>query len=74
MNQTEAWEAVLKAAQLFHSSTPGACVTPEGGKPQKLSVALLKVTPRIKRMRERLDALRARRKPMTNGPEWLRKL
>jgi hypothetical protein len=74
MNQTEAWEAVLKAAQLFHHSFPGACVTPEGGKPQKLSLALLKVTPKVKRMRERLDALRARRKPIKSGPEWARKL
>ena len=52
----------------------GACVTPEGGKPQKLSLALLKVTPKVTRMRQRLDALRGRRKPVKSGPEWARKL
>ncbi len=74
MNQTEANEAVLKAAELFEARVPGACVTLPSGRVIRLSVAIRKVTPKIARMRSRLDALRARKTPVKNGPQWLRAL
>jgi hypothetical protein len=67
MNQTEAYEMVLHAAG--HSY----CGEKWTGDFKKLFTAISKVENRVRRMRLRLDRLRAKRKPVFNGPEWLKK-
>ena len=74
MNQTEAWEIVMKAAELFNHQVPGACLRALDGTAGKLEVALRKTKPRVVRMRQRLEDIRQRRKKVTKGPKWLREL
>lgn len=70
MNNTEAWEMVIKAAQNFaqidetEATINGAPMMP------KLNAALKRVTPRVDRMRSRLDAIRAQKSGKPNCPKW----
>lgn len=68
MNQTEAWEWVLGAAESivrFHQNQDD-----EGVK--MLRKAIPKVKPKIVRMRERLDDARARRAGTPKLPAWMK--
>lgn len=66
MNQTEAWEIVIKAAEsrLFIADSEAAHAFP------KLAAALKKVKPRVERMRSRLNFARARKAGTLNRPQW----
>lgn len=63
MNQTEAWEAVLLAAEAYER-----IMTLRDARP--LQRALAKVKPRVTRMRARLDFIRARKAGKLNRPSW----
>lgn len=69
MNITEAYEAVLMAAVAHLSKQRG-----NSKKAQReqsyLERALKKVSPRIARMRSRLDFHRARKQGTLNRPSW----
>lgn len=74
MNQTEAWETVLEAARQYAGRVD---LINHSGKVWRLSKALEKVTPRVSRMRTRLNTIRAtaaqRRKTAKGMPAWLEK-
>jgi hypothetical protein len=69
MNITEAFEEVLAAAQSMvayserNDDKMPDCIV-------KLRRAIAKVEPRVKRMRSRLDAIRARKSGKPNCPKW----
>jgi len=71
MNQTEAYELVLKAAQNFlqidetESTLTGHRMMP------RLQAAINKVEPRVNRMRSKLDFLRSTRAGKPNLPSWM---
>lgn len=74
MNQTEAWEIVMKAAEIFNDQVPGSCLRALDGTHGKLLVALRKTKPKVIRMRQRLEAIRQRKQKTTKGPKWLREI
>lgn len=71
MNNTEAWEMVIKAAEKFaqidetEATLNGALMMP------KLKAALNRVTPRVERMRSKLDFMRAARAGKPKLPAWM---
>lgn len=71
MNNTEAWEMVIKAAENFmridetESAATGTRMMP------KLQAALNRVTPRVDRMRAKLDFARAARSGRPKLPSWM---
>ncbi|MGV3661339.1 MAG: hypothetical protein ACO1TE_14215 [Prosthecobacter sp.] len=77
MNQTEAWEEVLSAADAFAEQLRREELQFGGNRRAKLVKALAKVRPRITLMRSRLDTIRARlapRRKLEKGmPAWLKK-
>ncbi|MBE7497089.1 MAG: hypothetical protein HS117_19280 [Verrucomicrobiaceae bacterium] len=64
MNITEAWEQVLRAAEMYRDSESGWAAMP------RLPKAITKVKPRVERMRQRLDSARARRAGKPKCPRW----
>ncbi len=65
MNQTEAWEMVIRAAQLCRDDPHWSAAMP------RLAKAIMKVKPRVERMRSRLDYARARRAGKPRCPKGL---
>lgn len=67
MNQTEAFEAVYQAAveRLSHFTARR-----QDKQRATLERALNKVFPRVQRMRQRLDFIRAKRAGTLNRPSW----
>lgn len=74
MNQTEAWETVLVAANDHSRRTKKIAID---GESRDLSKALQKVGPKVAAMRVRLDVIRARKaaekKTAAGMPPWLEK-
>jgi len=68
MNQTEAWEVVIKAADWMVRTAEKT--NPKAGPVIELRTALKKVKPRVERMRSRLDFARARKAGTLNRPSW----
>lgn len=70
MNQTEAWELVVRAAEsrLFIDDCE-AVLAPRTF--PSLAAALKKIKPRVERMRSRLDHLRARKAGNPRCPKGL---
>ena len=66
MNQTEAWELVIKAAELCRDDPAGL-----GLQTPHLAKAIKKVKPRVERMRSRLECIRARRAGKPKCPRGL---
>lgn len=70
MNQTEAWETVIKAAKISLALIERGDLDDDACDTPKLATALRKVAPRVERMRARLDFLRARKAGTLNRPSW----
>lgn len=71
MNQTEAWEEVIKAAeQRLIISEDEALRHGKSHALPKLAQALRKIRPRVERMRSRLDVVRARKAGKPTRPSW----
>ncbi len=71
MNQTEAYEEVIKAAQQrLTISEDEALRCGQSHALPKLAQALRKVLPRVQRMRTRLDFSRARKAGKQSRPSW----
>lgn len=68
MNVTEAWEAVIRAADWMVRT--GEKTDPKAGPVVELRAALKKVTPRVQRMRSRLDFIRAKKAGKQTRPNW----
>ncbi len=64
MNQTEAWELVIKAAKLCRDDPRWSAAMPRRAK------AIKKTAPRVERMRLRLDHLRERKAGISRRPKW----
>jgi hypothetical protein len=71
VNQTEAWEWVLGAAEglIYHAEKQGL---PDDEGLRALRKAVPKVKPKIERMRARLDDSRARRAGKPKLPAWMK--
>lgn len=65
MNITEAYEEVLRAAKMCRDDARWRAAMP------RLPKAILKIQPRVERMRERLDFWRARRAGKPRCPKGL---
>lgn len=76
MNQTEAMETVLEAADIFcrlnllEKGRPMVMVKIGNGDSHNLVSALRKITPRVQRMRARLDFSRAKKAGKQSRPSW----
>jgi len=66
MTQTEAWELVIRAAELCRDDPRWSAAMP------RLPRAILKTKPKVERMRARLDDLRARRAGAPKLPAWMK--
>lgn len=71
MNQTEAWETVEKAAlERLIYLTRRAKTPAKKQECRALRIALIKVGPRVHRMRARLDFSRAKKAGKQSRPSW----
>lgn len=70
MNLTEAWEMVIKAAEITQRLIERGDLDEDACGIPRLTQALTKVTPRVQRMRARLDFIRAKKAGKQNRPSW----
>ncbi len=71
MNMTEAWETVIRAAEIARTLVERGNLDDEACGIAKISTAINKVKPRVERMRSRLDHARARRAGKPRCPKGL---
>jgi hypothetical protein len=70
MNMTEAWEVVIRAAEIAQTLVERGDLDDEACGIANLSRAITKVKPRAGRMRSRVDFARARKAGPLNRPKW----
>lgn len=66
MNQTEAWELVIRAAEMCQQDERWRNAMP------RLAKAISRTKPKVEKMRARLDDQRARRAGKPKCPAWAR--